>query len=81
MEKIPATVVKVVPSKIEEYGFNGKRYETGNLVIVQEIESGRLHTLLNRSLNQVPIELRQVGVRGFIEWCKSASYNLPFFSA
>ena len=81
MEKIPATVVKVLPSKIDTDPFNGKRYETGNYVLVQEIASGTLHTFINGSMNQVKPELRVVGTKGNIVWHSSASYNLPFFNA
>jgi hypothetical protein len=81
MEKIPATVVKVVPSKIEVEAFSGKRFEVGNYVVVQENDSKRLHTFINGSMNQIPIGLRTVGTEGFITWHKSVSYNLPFFSA
>jgi hypothetical protein len=81
MERIPAIVVKVVPSKIETDHFNGKRYEVGNYVIVQEVESRQLHTLINGSMNQVPIQLRKVDTVGYITWHKSASFNLPFFAA
>jgi hypothetical protein len=81
MEKIPAIVVKVVPSKIDVDPFDGKRYETGNSVVVQEVESRRLHTFLNGSMNQVSVGLRTVGTEGFITWLRSASYNLPFFGA
>ena len=80
MKRIPAKVVKVIPSKIERDTFNGKVYEIGNYVIVQEIASGRLHTLINGSLNQAPFELRKVGQEGYVTWHRSASYSLPFFS-
>ena len=81
MEELPAVVVKVVPSKVERDSFDGKRYETGNFVLVQEIASGALHTLINGSLNGVKPEWRVVGTKGNIVWHKSASFNLPFFSA
>jgi hypothetical protein len=81
MEKIPAIVVKVVPSKIEKDAFSGKRYEVGNYVLVQEIASGALHTFINGSINGVKPELRVVDTGGNITWQRSASYNLPFFSA
>lgn len=81
MERIPAIVVKVVPSKVEVDSFSGKRYEVGNYVIVQEVASRQLHTFINGSMNQVPVELRRVNSVGFIVWHRSASYNLPFFTA
>ena len=81
MDRIPAIVVKVVPSKIEVEHFSGKRFEVGNYVIVQEVTSRQLHTFINGSMNQVPIELRKVDTVGFIVWHRSASYNLPFFTA
>ena len=81
MERIPAIVVKVVPSKIEVEHFSGKRFEVGNCVIVQEVTSRQLHTFINGSMNQVSIELRRVNAVGFIVWHRSASYNLPFFNA
>ena len=81
MERIPAIVVKVVPSKIEVDSFSGKRFEVGDYVIVQEVTSRQLHTFINGSMNQVPLELRQVDQQGFIVWHRSVSYNLPFFGA